>query len=73
MGAATLYLTGSGDVSSLRLVPALLIFGFVLAGVDDHEGGSAAGVLEANQQLAGAVGVAALPVVPAMAGRRLSR
>ena len=34
------------------------LFSFVLAGVDDHEVGSASGVLNAMQQLGGAAGVA---------------
>jgi EmrB/QacA subfamily drug resistance transporter len=36
------------------------LFDFVLAGVADHEVGSASGVLNAVQQLAGAVGIAAI-------------
>ncbi|MCW2952128.1 MAG: EmrB/QacA subfamily drug resistance transporter [Conexibacter sp.] len=38
-------------------------FGFVLAGVDDDEVGSAAGVLNALQQLGAAVGVAVLGAI----------
>jgi len=45
--------TGMGAV----LAP---LFGFVLAGVRDHEVGSASGVLNAVQQLSGALGVAAI-------------
>jgi EmrB/QacA subfamily drug resistance transporter len=36
------------------------LFDFVLAGVDDHEVGSASGVLNAMQQLGGAVGIAVI-------------
>lgn len=36
------------------------LFDFILAGVDDHEVGSASGVLNAVQQLGSAVGVAVL-------------
>ena len=39
------------------------LFDFVLAGVEDHEVGSASGVLNATQQLAGAVGIAAIGTV----------
>jgi EmrB/QacA subfamily drug resistance transporter len=36
------------------------LFDFVLAGVEDHETGSASGVLNAMQQLGGAIGIAVL-------------
>ncbi len=36
------------------------LFDFVLAGVDDHEVGSASGVLNAMQQLGGAIGIAVI-------------
>jgi hypothetical protein len=36
------------------------LFNFILAGVDDHEVGSASGTLNAMQQLGGAIGIAAL-------------
>ena len=58
--------------SSAELIPAQLVLGagigmlisplfdFILASVRDHEVGSASGVLNAVQQLAGAIGVAAI-------------
>ena len=39
------------------------LFDFVLAGVADHEIGSASGVLNAVQQLSGAIGIAAIGTV----------
>jgi hypothetical protein len=36
------------------------LFDFVLAGVEDHEVGSASGVLNAMQQLGGAIGIAVI-------------
>ncbi len=39
------------------------LFGFILASVTDEETGSASGVLNALQQLAGAIGVAVLGTV----------
>jgi EmrB/QacA subfamily drug resistance transporter len=39
------------------------LFDFVLAGVDDHEVGSASGVLNAMQQLGGATGIAVLGTI----------
>jgi hypothetical protein len=39
------------------------LFDFVLAGVEDDEVGSASGVLNATQQLAGAIGIAAIGTV----------
>ena len=39
------------------------LFGFVLASVTDEETGSASGVLNANQQLAAAVGVAVMGTI----------
>jgi hypothetical protein len=39
------------------------LFDFVLAGVDDHEVGSASGVLNAMQQLGGAIGIAVLGTI----------
>jgi EmrB/QacA subfamily drug resistance transporter len=39
------------------------LFDFVLAGVDDDEVGSASGVLNATQQLSGAIGIAAIGTV----------
>jgi len=61
--------------SSAELIPAQLILGagigmlisplfdFILASVKDHEVGSASGVLNATQQLASAIGVAAIGTV----------
>jgi EmrB/QacA subfamily drug resistance transporter len=63
------------DTSSLALAPPLLLtgaglgmiisplFDFILASVTDDEVGSASGVLNACQQLAGAVGVAAIGTI----------
>ncbi len=39
------------------------LFDFVLAGVDDDEVGSASGVLNAMQQLGGAIGIAVIGTV----------
>ena len=39
------------------------LFGFILAAVSDEEVGSASGVLNATQQLAGALGVAAMGTI----------
>ncbi len=67
----TLRLAGDG-IGILDMTPAMAVMGvgfglamapffdIVLAGVDDHESGSASGLLTAVQQLGGAVGVAAL-------------
>jgi MFS family permease len=67
--------SATGDVSALSLAgPELLagigmgamlapLFDFVLAGVDDHEVGSASGVLNALQQLGGAIGIAVIGTV----------
>jgi EmrB/QacA subfamily drug resistance transporter len=61
--------------SSAELIPAQLVLGagigmlisplfdFILASVSDHEVGSASGVLNATQQLASAIGVAAIGTV----------
>jgi hypothetical protein len=63
------------DVSTWQLAPTLLIAGLggglalaplfdvVLSGVDDHEVGSASGVLNAMQQFGGSVGVAVLGTI----------
>jgi EmrB/QacA subfamily drug resistance transporter len=60
---------------SAELIPAQLVLGagigmlisplfdFILASVSDHEAGSASGVLNATQQLASAIGVAAVGTV----------
>jgi EmrB/QacA subfamily drug resistance transporter len=65
----------SGTVSSWALVGPQLVagigmgavlaplFGFVLAGVRDHEVGSASGVLNAVQQLAAALGIAVIGTI----------
>ena len=62
-------------VSSWDLVPALLAFGLgmgfvfgplfnvILAGVEDHEVGSASGTLNAIQQLGNSIGVAVLATI----------
>ena len=62
-------------VSSWELVPALLAFGLgmgfvfgplfnvILAGVEDHEVGSASGTLNAIQQLGNSIGVAVLATI----------
>lgn len=73
VGLATLYaLFPDPAESAWHLVPGVLLVGlgmglmiaplynFILAGVDDHEVGSASGVLTAVQQLGSAVGVAVL-------------
>ena len=72
--AATVTHDGVG-VSSWQLVPALLAFGLgmgfvfgplfnvILAGVEDHEVGSASGTLNAIQQLGNSIGVAVLATI----------
>jgi EmrB/QacA subfamily drug resistance transporter len=72
--AATATHDGLG-VSSWQLVPALLVFGLgmgfvfgplfnvILAGVEDHEVGSASGTLNAIQQLGNSIGVAVLATI----------
>jgi EmrB/QacA subfamily drug resistance transporter len=72
--AATIGHDGLGT-TSWDLVPALLVFGLgigfifgplfnvILAGVDEHEAGSASGTLNAVQQLGNAVGVALLATI----------
>jgi EmrB/QacA subfamily drug resistance transporter len=62
-------------VSSWELVPALLVFGLgmgfvfgplfnvILAGVEEHEVGSASGTLNAIQQLGNSIGVAVLATI----------
>ena len=66
---------GAGTVSSLDLIPGLglaglgmglvvaPLFDVVLASVTDEETGSASGLLNAGQQLAGAIGVAVLGTI----------
>jgi predicted MFS family arabinose efflux permease len=66
---------GGDDVSAWALTPGLVVFGWglgmmfgpffdiALAGVEDHEVGSASGTLNATQQLAGSIGVAVLGTV----------
>jgi hypothetical protein len=77
IGAATLALSigGAPSASTWLLAPALLLLGmglgvsggqlfdFILAGVTMEQVGSASGVLEAVQQLASAIGVAALGTI----------
>ncbi|MEV6968474.1 MFS transporter [Hamadaea sp. NPDC051192] len=75
-GAFTLTVWAGGDTVSIwALLPSTFvaglgmglglgpIFGTVLNGVDDHQVGSASGVLNAVQQFAGAVGIAVLGTV----------
>ncbi|MFB6892578.1 MFS transporter [Kitasatospora sp. NPDC056327] len=74
-GALALWVTvglGGDGLTAWRLVPALLLTGFglglimapffdiALAGVEESETGSASGVLNAQQQLGGSLGVALL-------------
>jgi hypothetical protein len=66
---------GAGNVSSVDLIPGLALAGLgmglvvaplfdvVLASVTDEETGSASGLLNAGQQLAGAIGVAVLGTI----------
>ena len=68
-------ISGTGHAASWTLVPGELIagmgmglalpplFDFILAGVQDHEVGSASGVLNASQQFAGALGIAVFATV----------
>ncbi len=63
------------DLSSWQLLPALFAFGLglgfvfgplfnvILAGVDEHEVGSASGTLNAIQQLGNSIGVAVLATI----------
>jgi MFS family permease len=72
--AATVSHGGTG-LSSWDLLPALLVFGLglgfvfgplfnlILAGVSDHEVGSASGTLNAVQQLGNSIGVALLATI----------
>jgi EmrB/QacA subfamily drug resistance transporter len=74
-GFALVIAASGGTVSSLDLAPALLVsgigmglvvaplFDIILAAVTDEELGSGSGVLNAIQQLAAAIGVAALGTV----------
>ena len=73
--ALALTLAGVAGASSWDLAPSLFVVGlgagvsfgqlfdFILAGVADTEVGSASGLLEAVQQLAGALGVAVLGTI----------
>jgi EmrB/QacA subfamily drug resistance transporter len=75
VGLAATVSHGGVDVSSWELVPALLVFGLgmgfvfgplfnvILAGVDEHEVGSASGTLNAIQQLGNSIGVAVLATI----------
>jgi EmrB/QacA subfamily drug resistance transporter len=66
---------GGVDLSTWNLVPALLVFGLgmgfvfgplfnvILAGVEEHEVGSASGTLNAIQQLGNSIGVAVLATI----------
>ncbi|MFJ8039874.1 MFS transporter [Kitasatospora sp. NPDC096147] len=75
LGALALWLTvlaGGSGLTTWQLLPALVLEGFglglimapffdiALAGVEEHEVGSASGVLNAVQQLGGSIGVAVL-------------
>ncbi|HTX32354.1 MAG TPA: MFS transporter [Solirubrobacteraceae bacterium] len=75
LGLLALMVGGAGHVSSWTLVPGELLagmgmglalpplFDFVLAGVKEHEVGSASGVLNASQQLAAALGIAVFATI----------
>jgi EmrB/QacA subfamily drug resistance transporter len=75
LGMLAVVAGAGGSVSALALAGPTLVagagmgallaplFDFVLAGVDDHEVGSASGVLNAMQQLGGATGIAVLGTV----------
>jgi hypothetical protein len=66
---------GAGHVTAWTLVPGELLagagmglalpplFDFILAGVREHEVGSASGVLNAVQQFAGALGIAVFATI----------
>jgi EmrB/QacA subfamily drug resistance transporter len=72
--AYTVWLAGSG-INPYQMIPSLLFLGIgmgiamapffniVLAGVDDHETGSASGALTSVQQLGGAFGIAVLGTI----------
>jgi EmrB/QacA subfamily drug resistance transporter len=72
--AYTVWLAGPG-ISPYRMIPSLLFLGIgmglamapffniVLAGVDDHETGSASGAITSVQQLGGAFGIAVLGTI----------
>ena len=72
--ALTVRLAGAG-INPYQMIPSLLLLGvgmgmamapffnIVLAGVDDHETGSAAGALTSVQQLGGAFGIAVLGTI----------
>jgi EmrB/QacA subfamily drug resistance transporter len=75
LGSAVLYVSlraSDGDVGMLTLAPGLFLFGtgmgmifvplfsIIMGEVDDHEVGSATGLLESLQQLGASLGVAAL-------------
>jgi EmrB/QacA subfamily drug resistance transporter len=75
VGTAALYFalrTADGEVGAVQLAPGLAVFGFgmgmifvplfsiIIAEIDDHEVGSASGLLESLQQLGASLGVAVL-------------
>ncbi|MFI6077468.1 MFS transporter [Actinoplanes sp. NPDC051343] len=72
--AYTVWLAGAG-INPYQMIPSLLFLGIgmgmamapffniVLAGVDDHETGSASGALTSVQQLGGAFGIAVLGTI----------
>lgn len=71
-GTMVLYFSLHGSVGALELVPGLSIFGFgmgmifvplfsiIVADIDNHEVGSASGLLESLQQLGASLGIAVL-------------
>jgi hypothetical protein len=75
LGLLALMISGAGHATSWTLVPGELIagmgmgialpplFDFILAGVQEHEVGSASGVLNASQQFAGALGRAVFATI----------
>jgi EmrB/QacA subfamily drug resistance transporter len=63
-GVSSWALAGPQLVAGIGMGAVLApLFGFVLAGVRDHEVGSASGVLNAVQQLAGALGIAVIGTI----------
>jgi predicted MFS family arabinose efflux permease len=63
-GASAWALAGPELVAGIGMGAMLSpLFDFVLAGVDDEEVGSASGVLNASQQLGGAIGIAVIGTI----------
>jgi predicted MFS family arabinose efflux permease len=99
VGTAVLYLSlhAAGDIGWVQLVPGMVVYGLgmgmifvplfsiIMGEIEDHEVGSASGLLESFQQLGASLGVAALatlffatprledggPVAAASAGRHV--